>query len=184
MNKQEKKFIRSEILEKRGKISQEEKLKWDEKIFEELINREVYKKASVIFAYVSYDNEVDTHKIINHAIKSGKTICVPKIASKAEGMKIFKINSFEDLEIGYFGIQEPKNYCVEVKGEEVDLILMPGVAFDREGGRIGYGGGFYDRFLQNKKVHGFKLAVTYNFQILDNIPMEDYDVKVDDIITN
>lgn len=184
MDLKNKKDIRRFVLEKRDKLEPDTKVELDKKIFSELINSEAYKNASVIFVFVSFKSEVDTHEIIKQALKDSKTICVPRINAKEREMEIFKINSLEELKEGYYGILEPGEDCPAVNGNNIDIVLMPGAAFDRQGGRIGYGGGFYDRFLSrmNKKVD--KIALAYDFQILDRVPMDEFDVRVDGIVTN
>lgn len=184
MDLKNKKDIRRFILEKRDKLEPDLKVELDKKIFSELINSEAYKNASVIFVFVSFKSEVDTHEIIKQALKDSKTTCVPKINTKEKEMEIFKINSLEELKEGYYGILEPGEDCPAVNSNDIDLVLMPGAAFDRQGGRIGYGGGFYDRFLSrmNKKVD--KIALAFDFQILDSVPMDEFDVRVDGIVTN
>lgn len=183
MNIQEKTEIRKQVLEYREAIDISMRSKWDESIFNKLVNSDLYKKANTIFAFVSFRSEVDTHEIIKYAIKDGKTICVPKIQSKQKGMEIFKINGFEQLEKGYFGILEPTEGCSTIHSKGLDLILIPGVAFDRKGGRVGYGAAFYDRFLAelDKKVD--KIALAYHFQVLDNVPMDEHDIRIDGVIT-
>ena len=179
-----KKDIRKSILDQREKVDTDVRMEWDKDIFNKLINTEFYKNAAVIFVYVSFQSEVDTHKIIKHALLTGKTIYVPKIEPEKNRMEIFKINNLEELKIGYFGILEPQpNYKV-ADSNNIDLILMPGVAFDRLGGRVGYGKGFYDVFLKKINKEAYKIALTYDFQVLDKVPMDEFDVKIDGIITN
>lgn len=184
MNLQSKKAIRKTILNQRDNIETDIKEKWDNEIFLKVINSEAYKNANVIFVFVSFKSEVDTHKIITYALKDSKTICVPKINVSEKEMEIFKIESLGELKEGYYGILEPQENCPSVNSDEIDLILMPGAAFDKQGGRIGYGGGFYDRFLKrmNKKVD--KIALAYDFQIIDKVPMEEFDIKINGIVTN
>lgn len=178
-----KENIRKFILCKRDIYDSETRLKWDNSIFTRLVNSEFYKKASVIFIFVSFKSEVDTHKIIIRAISDGKIICVPKIHSRSEGMMVFRINSLAELKPGYHGILEPLDKCPEVDSTKIDLIIMPGVAFDKYGGRVGYGAGFYDRFLSEINIDVDKIALSYHFQILDNVPMNKEDVPIDGIIT-
>ncbi|GKU30413.1 5-formyltetrahydrofolate cyclo-ligase [Clostridium folliculivorans] len=179
----EKKEIRKKILEYRETIDENQRKMWDEEIFKSLINSDLYKRSNTIFAFVSFKSEVDTHKIINHALSNGKTICVPKINSKQEGIKIYKIDNFDQLKEGYFGILEPVESCEKVDSNTLDLILMPGVAFDRHGGRVGYGAAFYDRFLSNMSKQVYKVALAYDFQVMDTVPMDEHDVKIDGVIT-
>jgi 5-formyltetrahydrofolate cyclo-ligase len=183
MNIGEKDSIRKQIIEHRDSIDINTKNQWDANIFNSLIKSEWYKKANTIFAFVSFKSETDTHKIIKYAIQDKKTICVPRIKSKQKGIEIFKIDSFYQLEKGYFGILEPIESCLAVDSKDIDLILMPGVAFDRQGGRLGYGAGFYDRFLSNMNNNVDKIAVAYHFQVLDNIPMDEHDVRINGIVT-
>lgn len=178
-----KKDIRKQILQQRESLNINIRLKRDEIIYDKLINSEFYKNAHTIFAFVSFKSEVDTHKIIKHALEDGKTICIPKIESKAKGIELFKITSFNQLKEGYFGILEPSNECEAVEGYSIDLILMPGVAFDRQGGRLGYGAAFYDRFLSKLKKHVDKIALAYQLQVIDSVPMDDKDVPIDGVIT-
>lgn len=179
-----KKEVRKYILDKRDSIPTSQRKIWDNKISEFLIKSNFYKRAKVIFTFVSFKSEVDTHRIINYAIDYGKIIGVPKIKSKQRGIEVFKIASLGDLEKGYFGVMEPKDKCTPINPEAIDLILMPGLAFDKKGGRIGYGGGFYDRFLNNLKKKISKIALAYDFQLLDEVPVNSLDVRVDGIITN
>mgnify|MGYP001592007099 CR=1 FL=1 len=175
--------IRKSILNQRQLYDSETRMKWNDSIFTKLINSEFYKKATVIFIFVNFGNEVNTHQIINRAISDNKIICVPRIPSKATGIEIFKINNLSELKSGYYGILEPLENCPKVAIENVDLIIMPGVAFDRHGGRIGYGAGFYDKFLNktNKKID--RIALAYQFQVLDEVPMNELDATIDGIIT-
>lgn len=184
MDLQSKKEIRKYIIEKREAIEYGVRKEWDINVFNNLVNSEFYKRAKVIFAFVSFKSEVDTHQIINRAISDKKIICVPKIKSKEKGIEIFKINSMTELSIGYHGILEPFDNCPPVDAKELNLILMPGAAFDRQGGRVGYGMGYYDRFLTNLKGYVDKIALAYGLQVLEKVPMDETDVRINGIITN
>lgn len=178
-----KKEYREEVLTMRSEVAIDVRNQWDEIIFNKLINSYYYKNYSTIFTFVSFKDEVDTHKFIEHALRNGKKICVPKVPSKKEGMKVYFINNFEDLKKGYFDILEPVEGCIEASPEEIDFILMPGVAFDRQGNRIGYGAGFYDRFLSQLKNQVPKIALAYDFQVYEEVPNDEFDVRIDGIIT-
>lgn len=180
----DKKELRKVILEKRDSIDLSERAKYDENIFNSVINSHLYSEAKCIFVFVSYKTEVNTHEIIKHALSKGKRVCVPKVLSKSEGMYAVEINKFDDLKSGKYGILEPESFQNQIKEEEIDLALVPGVAFDNNGGRMGYGAGFYDRFLVKLKKDTPKIAIGYAMQIVDYIPMNEWDVKVDGIITN
>lgn len=180
-----KKKIREQILRKRDAINPQEKEILDHKIFKNLINSSFYCKASTIFTFVSFKSEVDTHKLINQAIKDGKIVGVPKIKSKEKGIEVFEIKSLKNLEKGYFGILEPKGNCpIIIPPEDINLALIPGLAFDLKGGRVGYGGGYYDRYLAKVNKKTAKLALGYHFQLLGNVPVDDHDIRINGIITD
>jgi 5-formyltetrahydrofolate cyclo-ligase len=180
-----KKELRSFVDGKREKLSSAEKYNMDNSIFEKVIDHKSYISANVLFIYVSYKNEVNTHNIIKHALENNKILCVPKIISLREGMKAIRIGSFGELKEGKYGILEPQlDEEKIISPEDIDLLLMPGVAFDFNGGRVGYGGGFYDRFLKQVREDSKKIALAYSFQIFDKVPMDESDMRIDEVITD
>jgi len=179
-----KKRIRDIIEKQRKELNKDIKRVFDEQIFYKVIDSSEYKKSKTIFIYVSFEGEVDTHKIIKYALAEGKQICVPKILSKEEGMKAIAISSFNELKPSVYNILEPESFDNTIDEKQIDLILMPGVAFDNKGGRVGYGGAFYDRFLAKIKSDAVKIALAYDFQILEEVPMDKHDKKIDRIIAN
>lgn len=174
--------IRKQINDQREKLSEEDKMNYDERIFTRLTESQFYKDAKNVFIYVSFGKEVDTLKIISRLLSEKKVVYVPKVINKKEGMKAIKISTLDDLKVGYFNILEPVT-TEEINPKDIDLCVVPGVAFDNDGGRLGYGGGFYDRFLCNISPHSKIIALAYKFQIVEKIPMETYDIKVQRIIT-
>ncbi|MHC1683651.1 MAG: 5-formyltetrahydrofolate cyclo-ligase [Clostridiaceae bacterium] len=179
-------LLKSKLREKIGNLrellSEEEKVKQDEIIYKKLIESDFYMNSKVVFIYVSFGKEVDTLRIINKLLEDGKVVCVPKVINKKEGMRAIRINSLNQLIVGYFGVLEP-TVEDEMIPENIDLCVLPGLAFDNQGGRLGYGGGFYDRFLCKVSEDTKLIAVAYTFQILDNVPMESYDFRIQGIIT-
>ena len=174
-----KKSLRGEILEKRKTLLKEDKLKWDREIAGNLVEMKEFAEAKDVLCYVSTDDEVDTKKIINFSLSQNKNVYVPKVISK-EKMEFYKINSLSELQKGYFGISEPDTE--NEKFEKGDAIcIVPGLCFDKEGNRLGYGGGFYDRFLQNKKM--LKVSLAYSSFVSEKIDCDEYDVKMDYIVT-
>jgi len=180
----EKKELRKRMLKLRDEQRPADRALWDDIIFSKLTGSSDYREAKVVFIFVSFRSEVDTHRIIRKALEDGKVVGVPKVLSKAEGMKAFRIESMQDLAEGYFGVLEPKKGSPEIPAADIDLIVIPGAAFDREGGRIGYGGGFYDKYISEAGRGIRKVALAYRMQILDKVPMEENDMRVDAIITN
>ncbi|GLC32151.1 5-formyltetrahydrofolate cyclo-ligase [Clostridium omnivorum] len=184
MNNLDKKQIRNNMKTMRSNLHWNDKAKMDTIIFEKVINSDAYQRSKVIFIYVSYNNEVATHRIIEHGLSNNKVICVPKIISLEQGMKSIRINSFDELRENSMGILEPLYNGIEVKPNEVDLLLMPGLAFDSKGGRLGYGGGFYDKYLRKCRQDSVKIGLCYDFQLIDSVPTSELDELVDEVITN
>lgn len=179
--KELKKEIRKSIIEKRNKIKNKDKTSMDKKIIESFKKEDSYKKARGIFIYIGFGSEINTKVIIEDALKKGKEVYVPKV--KGKEMLLIKIDSLENLVTSSYGILEPIGDNNNFDVDKLDLLVMPGVAFDNSGNRIGYGGGYYDRFLEKNKTNAEKIALAYEFQILNSINNEKHDVKVDKIIT-
>lgn len=184
MNKEEKKVLRNEILEIRDSLNNNEKELMDNKIFNELINTDLYKRSINIFIYISFSNEINTRNIIEKAFKDKKNVFIPKVYKDDKLMKAIKLNSIDELKKNSMGILEPIDDSNYIEKENIDLIVVPGVVFDKECNRIGYGGGYYDRYLKDIKSKKNKIALAYDLQIVDKIESEVHDIKVDYIITN
>ena len=148
-------------------------------ILNKLFETEQYKQAECVYCYIDFRNEVKTMPLIRKAIKDGKRVAAPRISG--ESMEFYYITDHSDLEEGSYGIMEPSMSCP--LAEETDaMLVMPGVAFDRENHRIGYGGGFYDRYLERENTH-FKIALAYDFQIFEHVPYEEHDICPDMVLS-
>lgn len=145
-----------------------------------LCNTKEYQSAQVVYIYFSYNQEVITKNIIVHALAHGKKVAIPKVE---KGKIVFYyMNGLEDVKVGYQGIYEPLQK--QQANETEILMIMPGLAFDRKGNRMGYGGGFYDNYLlDNVSKIRVKIALAYDFQVIDQLNVEQHDQKVDIIIT-
>lgn len=180
-----KRELRKQILMLRNQMTKEEHATYSEHIAKELLASDFYKKAKVILPFVSYGSEVDTREIIETALRDGKTVCCPRVVG--EDMFFFHIQAFRDLECGYKGILEPGEACERFQhfsenlGE--NLLLMPGAVFDRKRSRIGYGKGFYDRFLSHLDTPILTVALAFSLQVLEEIPTCAHDMKPMVILT-
>lgn len=183
-NNMDKSSLRRSMITKRKNIDPSTRNEWDRQIYLQVISSEFYMHSNVIFTYVSYNGEVDTHKIIEKALNDKKTVCVPRVISKSEGMEAVPIKSFDDLVSGAYGILEPPKDALTISPERIDMALVPGVAFSSGGSRLGYGGGFYDRYLPKFRQDACIAALAYSIQLIDAIPMEPQDIKVSMIFTN
>ena len=152
----------------------------NEKIFNALISRREYKEAEKIFIYYSVNKEIDTRKLIRHALKSGKTVALPKITGKGT-MDAVVIKGEDELKADKYGIPAPISEKA-LRPDEIDLVIVPGAAFTKDGLRLGKGGGYYDRFLSG--CSAFKIALARKYMVLENIPVDEFDIKTDLVITD
>lgn len=190
-----KRKIKAEIFEKRKALSKEEINLRSEKIKEKLYSLEEFKKAKNIMIYAPFNNEVDTIGIIreffkkngNNNIKkiiASKKIIVPYIIKNNPILQLSELESMDDLEPKTFGILEPKEDKIrKFDADKLDLVIVPGIAFDKCGHRIGYGRGYYDKFFGHLGEKAKKMALAFDFQIIDKILEEKHDVAMDIIIT-
>lgn len=178
-----KSYIRRLIKSKKNELDLNLKEHMDKSIYNKVINSKEYKNSKTIFVYVSTNSEVNTHQMIERFLEDGKIVCIPKVISKDFGMKAVIIKSFADLELGHYNILEPNNNCKDILKNNIDLVFVPGLAFDKMGGRIGYGGGFYDKYLKDLSTKVKKIGLCYEFQILKDIPMESFDIRINKIVT-
>ncbi len=178
--------IRKYIKEMKKNLTEEEIRLRSNRIAKKLFSQPFYEQAECIYLYVSYNQEIDTLGIIEHILEDMKRVAVPKVVDK--NMEFHEITSLNQLSEGAFGIKEPtvnKPVSEDPEWASSNLMIIPGLAFDKNGSRIGYGGGYYDRYLH--KYHdriGLKIALAYDFQVLEHIDIESYDEKIDGIITD
>lgn len=178
-NTDAKKLLRKEMKSLRDALPHSQKLAWDRRIKEQLLDWPVLWKSGVVFCYASYGSEVDTLALIGALLSSGKAVACPRVAG--ERMLFCRIFGLEELEPGYRGILEPIDGCPIAEHENA-LLIVPGLAFTKKGERLGYGGGYYDRFLSAGGNYA-AVGLAYPFQIIDKIPMDAYDRRVDYIMT-
>lgn len=178
-----KKTIRAQAVRRRDTISPEKRSEKDVFIRQKLFQLPEFNTARAVLFYVSFRSEVETCTIIAEALRKEKTVIVPRVNPIDKVLVLYDLRSISELEKGYMGIPEPRlGQDRLVTLNEVDLVVVPGTAFDRTGKRLGYGGGYYDKLLSCK--HNIPvIALAYSEQILDMIPAEDHDVKVDIIVT-
>ncbi len=177
----DKNQLRKLMLQKRKGLAPEYVNTASAAILETLIKLSEIEKNSVILSYMPHGNEVDILPLNRWFLGNGKRLCIPRILNDQE-MEAVRVDCLETgLSPGSFGIPEPGRECRAVPVHEVDLILVPGLAFDRHGNRLGHGKGYYDRFL---KSHGaYTIGIAYKFQLFDHIPTDIHDVRLDAIVT-
>lgn len=187
-----KEQIRIDMKNERNAFSKEERSFQNSEIAKKLYEMDQYRKCTDLFTYVSFQSEVDTREIITDAFLGNKRVFAPRVEGR--DMNFYEINDFYSLIPSKFGVPEPKPGKPYVStndinsndknDREIRLMLLPGLAFDPEGNRIGYGAGYYDRYLARfSKDYFLKIALAYDFQILKQVNGTEYDVKADMIIT-
>ncbi|HHW67193.1 MAG: 5-formyltetrahydrofolate cyclo-ligase [Epulopiscium sp.] len=181
----EKQRLRKIFLDMRAQMPEEEIYYKSQFIYEKLIHSSLYHQCKMIFTYVSMGNEVDTKKVILRGLLDRKIIAVPKVNPKKKEMIFSKIKSLDELEAGHFNVLEPREDCIQpIESNQETLILVPGAVFGRDKNRIGYGGGYYDRYLSSVKGALKIIGLGYDFQLIDKIPSDPYDVPLDTIVTD
>ncbi|MDI6890653.1 MAG: 5-formyltetrahydrofolate cyclo-ligase [Thermodesulfovibrionales bacterium] len=187
-----KKLLRRKVLEKRGSIPPYERKRKDVLIMHRLFNIQEFKIAKAVLFYASFRTEVDTTSMIEESLKMGKWVLVPKVDKERYRLRLYEIKDTRELSPGYMGIPEPSLPDERLREiNDVDLVIIPGVCFNFSGNRLGYGAGYYDILLSDlKKSESTRtekvpfIALAYKEQLVDSIPSELHDIKVDIIVTD
>lgn len=180
-----KKSLRQEMLAKRDSLNKGTVKRKSDLVLKRLYALAEFKAAKCVMCYVSFRNEVDTEPLIRKCLAEGKRVVIPKIDHKKKEIIICELKDFDkELVCNHLGIMEPKEEFVrEIEREKVDFVIVPGIAFDSRGHRLGWGGGYYDKFIAALQ-HKVKLAaLAFEYQIVESIPTEAHDQKVDLIVT-
>lgn len=179
----EKNQLRNKIRERLKQIPKPLYEHYSYSIAQQLYKDPLWQSSSIIGITISIPPEVDTYQIIRTAWAEGKRIVVPKCLAENKQMDFRELQRFDQLESVYFGLLEPiEAETVSVEKENIDLLIVPGLAFTQEGYRTGVGGGYYDRYLQHYQGHTVSLA--FHEQLVSSVPIEPHDIPVEKVITN
>ena len=178
--REQKAALRRQLKAQREALPAEDMLTWDSAITERVLSSEAFRQSDVVFAYHSVGKEVDTLTIIETALHTGKQVALPRCGKQGE-MSFYLIEGRQDLTAGKYGIPEPAAHCAAAAATHRSLCLVPGLAFDLQGYRIGYGGGYYDRFL--KAFAGTSVGLARECMLCKDLPKEDLDSAVDALVT-
>ncbi len=179
-----KDLLRIKHLQHRNTLSEREVRKKSIAIGEKLFSLPEFKQAKTILFFASIGNEPSTYKMIEHSLQKGKRVAVPITSFREKSLCLSEISSLEDLEKKESGLIEPKKEKIcDVPLESIDLIIVPGVCFDEEGYRIGYGGGFYDKLLRKAPRKAFIVGLCFEQNIEKRLPRQSHDAKMDKIVT-
>jgi len=182
---QDKATVRHGILVARDALTRDERQVKSSAIGLKLLEQADYIGSGTILFYLNFRSEAATRTMIGAALTAGKKVLLPKVDRKAHRLKLFEVKDLgADLEAGYMGIYEPvEGLARPASPEEADLVIMPGVGFDGNGRRLGYGGGYYDRLIETLRPDAKLIALAFDAQVVEEIPAEEHDKKVDKIIT-
>ena len=181
MPNQLKAELRKYYIDKRDRIGVKERAEKSRDIGRRLLKQDTFKNARTVGFYCAFSSEVDTREMMKAALDRGKKIFLPKINTKNKSMDFSEHNGdFAELACNFYGILEPQG--PSQNSRTLDLIVVPGVAFDKQGWRLGYGAGYYDRFL--KQVTARTIGVIFSEQLHSSLPVDKYDIPVDIVITD
>tara|TARA_A100001037_G_scaffold275530_1_gene274114 strand:- start:348 stop:941 length:594 start_codon:yes stop_codon:yes gene_type:complete len=175
--------VRKIMAQQRNDLAVSEVTELSQKIEENLFSCDEFLDRQRILYYLSFNKEVSTDRMISRSLMLKKKVYVPRIDKSRKKMEICQIKSIGvDMKLNYFGIREPVDAPVELP-RNIDVVIIPGLAFDRFGGRIGFGGGYYDTLLAELPKNSLLIGVGYSFQILDSIHQDFWDKKLQKVIT-
>ena len=176
-----KKELRRSLSEKRKSIPENVKLVYNEKIFQNLLTLKPFIESETVLCYYSVKDEVSTLKLIDYVLeKTDKRLALPKVHDNGK-MEFYCVDNTSQLDVGYKGISEPTGNEEMFSGEDA-VCITPGLGFDRNGNRIGYGGGYYDRYLEKKKI--IKVGLAFTEQMSDRLEISSFDIRMDFVITD
>lgn len=178
--KLQKQMLRKEIKHAAAFLERDYCMMADQCILNHIIWFDEYENANTVFCFVGTDQEINTIPILEHILKSGKRLGIPKCVGKGV-MVVYEISSLEELEMGSYGIREPRDGLTLIRPEEIDVALVPCLSCNPEGWRLGYGGGFYDRYLAQTNAR--RAVLCRNKLIRENIPVDHHDLRMDFVIT-
>ncbi|MGL5348816.1 MAG: 5-formyltetrahydrofolate cyclo-ligase [Peptostreptococcaceae bacterium] len=154
-------------------------------ITDKLLSMDCVKKAKTIMLYLDFNNEVQTTELVNKLLCLNKIVASPITIMDTRELIPSKITNLKDgISIGAYGIREPKKeYSPEINIEDIDIVIVPAVAYDEDCYRLGYGGGFYDRFLQKLRDDAITIGIAFDLQVFNSVPKENHDAQLDYIVT-
>ena len=155
-------------------------------IVRDIVETSVYRRSHTVMAYASFGSELQTDGFVHHVLDQGKTLLLPRVDRQRELLEVYRVRDpVQDLRVGTWGIREPRpDRCTRVEPAIIDFVLVPGLAFDRRGGRLGYGGGFYDKLLADGLSQGaWLVAGAFECQMVEKVPVDEHDMPMDVVVT-
>jgi 5-formyltetrahydrofolate cyclo-ligase len=174
--------LRRRILGRRDAMDPCSRTDLSRAIVRDIVETSVYRRSDTVMAYASFGSELQTDEFMRHVLHQGKILLLPRVNLQKGSLDLYRVR---DLRVGTWGIREPRpDRCVRVDPHAIDFVLVPGLAFDARGGRLGYGGGFYDKLL----AHGLSpcawlVAGAFKSQMVEKVPVDGHDVPMDVVVT-
>lgn len=179
-----KQQLRGTMINKRMSVSESRAMAASQKLWPALQNLPGLESVRTISGFVAARGEIPMESLLKSLLDSGRHLALPRVDREQNLMRFHRVQGLGDLTPGAFGILEPKVEAPLLREEEIDLVLVPGVAFDRRGGRVGFGKGFYDLALPNFRNETLRVGVAYAFQLVDQVPQVEKDQKVHWLLTD
>lgn len=184
MNADERAALRKEVLAARDGLLPQTRTEKSRAIADRLRGLPDFARAACILFYVNFRSEVETLPLIGECLDRGKEICVPLTIMADHRLEAYALGDPGlDLVPGYCNIPEPARGLSRVDPARIDVVIVPGSVFDAGGGRLGYGGGYYDRFLANEAPHALRIGIAFDLQVIDAVPVEPHDQRLHYLVT-
>ncbi len=181
---QDKQSLRNEMAARRAALTQPDRLAYDRRLTDIFCAQTFFRDAAAVLVYLAFRSEPSTDTIIETALQAGKLVAAPQTRRAGPIMRAFRLTNLQDVTVGEWGMREPRVVVEEPIAPEVfDLIVVPGLAFTLRGDRLGYGGGYYDRYLPLIRQDALSVGIGYEFQVIDRLPAEPFDRRVDGLVT-
>ncbi|WP_166805916.1 5-formyltetrahydrofolate cyclo-ligase [Jeotgalibacillus sp. R-1-5s-1] len=178
----DKKDLRKNMLQQMKDLSADDRICLTERVYERLFQTDEWRNAQTVGLTVSTGSELETRPVIERAFQDGKTVAVPRCIPSQKVLVFHEIKDITDVKPSFFNLLEPPESLPVIHKDDIDLLIVPGLIFDPAGYRIGFGGGYYDRFLTDYR--NMTAALSFRFQVMDQIPRESHDIPVKKLITD
>jgi 5-formyltetrahydrofolate cyclo-ligase len=179
-----KRELRERVLAAREALDPAWRAQASQAIASRIAGMDGFAKAQLLLVTLPFRSEWNAALVVLHALAVGKIVAAPRVDAPARMLRAYRIDDLaRDIEAGFRGIPEPRASCAEVALERIDWVLVPGVAFDANGGRLGYGGGYYDRLLPFVAPDAPRVGAAFEMQIVDAVPTAPHDIGMDFVVT-
>src|SRR3712207_4381204 len=178
--------LRKRILGRRDAMDSRTRTALSRAIVWDIVETSVYRRSNMIMAYASFGSELQTDEFLRHVLDQGKVLLLPRVNRQRELLEVYWVRDpVQDLRVGRWGIREPRSdRCARMEPHTIDFVLVPGLVFDRWGGRLGYGGGFYDKLLADDlSPCTWLVAGAFEAQVVEKVPMVKHDMPMDVVVT-